>query len=275
MGIQLGGCSFSFGPMPLEPALRIVKGLGFRIVDLGVCPGNPQIHPVAAALEPDRCAGEAVNALDQLELQPDECFVMDFGEPINHPSDEVRRRNRKLFRGLLRFASLARCRSIMLLPGTVHRELGKERSFATAVRELREMARMSQDAGIQLNVEPCEPSIAQHPQCAADLCEQVAGLGLTLDYSHFIDPGYDQSSVEPLHRFAKHFHARQAAPGKRVEAADQGSIDFKRIISLLKQQNFHGVVAVEYVDCEITRNCGVDVMKETARMRAELAALIA
>lgn len=274
MDIEIGGCSFSFGPKPLREALQLVKNLGFGIVDLGICPGNTQLHPIEAATEPERYAAEANELLQEIGLRPEECFVLDFGQPINDLNDQVRNRTRKLFRGVARFASLTKCRSIMLIPGIVHPEIGPERSFDLAVSELRELVKMSQDAGVQLNIEPCEPSIAQAPRDAARLCEKVSGLGLTLDYSHFIDPGYDQATIEPLHQFTTHFHARQAAAGKRVAAVDKGTIDFKRLITLARAQNYRGVISVEYVDCEVTSKCGVDVMKETVKMKKQLSELL-
>lgn len=274
MDIEIGGCSFSFGPKPLREALQLVKTLGFEVVDLGICPGNTQVHPIAAATEPERYAAEANELLQEFGLRPEECFVLDFGRPINDLDDQVRKRTRKLFGGVARFASLTKCRSIMLIPGIVQPEIGPEQSFDLAVSELRELVKMSQDVGLQLNVEPCEPSIAQDPLDAAWLCEKVSGLGLTLDYSHFIDPGYDQASIEPLHQFTTHFHARQAAAGKRVEAAEKGTIDFKRLVALLKQQDYHGVISVEYVDCEVTSKCGVDVMEETIKMKKQLSQLL-
>jgi len=274
MTIEIGGCSFSFGPRPLRESLLMLKNLRFEIVDLGVCPGNTQIHPVQAATEPERTASEVIGVLEEMGMRPEECFVLDFGQPINDPEDEARNRTLALFPGLVRFASLAGFRSIMLIPGVVHPAIGRERSFALSVRALQQFVKMSEEAGIQLNVEPCEPSIAEDPQQAVRLCEEVPGLGLTLDYSHFIDPGYDQSSVEQLHRFTRHVHARQAAPGKRVEGVDRGSIDFKRIIFLLEQQNYQGVIAVEYLDCEITTQCGVNVLAETVKMKLELSKLL-
>ena len=133
---------------------------------------------------------------------------------------------------------------------------------------------MAEENLVHLNIEACEPSIAQDPRQAADLCRDVPGLGLTLDYSHFIDPGYSQSEVEPLHPFARHFHARQAARNKRVESVEKGSIDFERIVSLLKRDGYAGIIAVEYVECQTTRDCGVDVWKGTPRMKSELERLI-
>ena len=93
---------------------------------------------------------------------------------------------------------------------------------------------------------------------------------MTLDYSHFVDPGYSQREVEKLHPFARHFHARQAKRGKRVEKVEKGTIDFHRILSLLRRDQYQGVIAVEYVECETTRLCGVDVWVETPKMKSEL-----
>jgi len=247
---------------------------GFKLIDLGVCLGNTQIHPVQASERPERTASEVIGILERMSLQPDECFVLDFGEPINNPDESVRKETRRRFPGLVKFASLVGCRSIMLIPGVVDFSLGKQKSFDLSVLELRELVKISRDDGVLLNIEPCEPSVAQDPQDAIRLCEEVPGLGLTLDYSHFIDPGYHQSVVEPLHRFAQHFHARQATRGKRVETVEKGTIDFSRIISLLRHLNYQGTLAVEYVDCDTTTQCGVNVLEETPKMKAELEKLM-
>ncbi|MEW5977689.1 MAG: sugar phosphate isomerase/epimerase family protein [Acidobacteriota bacterium] len=271
--MRIGGCSFAFGPKPLAEAARILKGFGFQTVDLGACLGNTQVNPFEASGHPQETADTVNRCLDDLELERGECFVLDFGEPLNHPDPEVRRETQTRFKPLARFARLAGFRSVMLIPGIVHHSLGREKSYELAATELGVLCRIAEDEGVLLNIEPCEPSVIQDPGDVARMCEEVAGLGLTLDYSHFIDPGYRQSEVEVLHRYARHFHARQAAPGKRVETVAQGTIDFKRVVSLLEQARYEGIVAVEYVECETTRQCGVDVWQETPLMRAELVRL--
>jgi sugar phosphate isomerase/epimerase len=273
--MRLGGCTFAFGPKPLDEACRNLKELGFRIADLGVCLGNTQVNPFDAAEKPEATADTVNRCLDDRAMQRGECFVLDFGRPLNHPDESVRQETRRRFRPLARFARLVGCPSIMLVPGIVHETIGKEQSFELAAQELRILCETAHDEGVLLNIEPCEPSVVQDPRDAARLCEDVPGLGLTLDYSHFIDPGYSQTEVEPLHRFARHLHARQAAPGKRVETVRKGTIDFERMVSLLKKEDYQGVIAVEYLECDVTRQCGVDVWKETPLMRMELERLIA
>lgn len=272
--MRIGGCSFAFGPKPLEEAAQIIRELGFQVIDLGVCLGNTQVNPHEAAERPIAVADRVNRILGELDLLPGECFVLDFGQPINHPDPGVRSETRRRFKPLTRFARLVGCPSIMLIPGIVYEHLGQKASYDLSVKELRELCQIADDNQIQMNIEPCEPSVVQDPRDAARICSDVPGLGLTLDYSHFIDPGYSQSEVEALHPFARHFHARQAARGKRVERVERGTIDFPRILRLLERDNYQGIIAVEYVECETTRECGVDVWIETPKMKSELERLI-
>ena len=269
--MKIGGCTFAFGPRNLEETASILAAFGFQTIDLGVCSNeNAQVDPIMAAGDPDGMADQVVSALEPWEFELNECFFLDFGDPVNHPEPEIRARTRHLFPGLVRFARKIGCVSIMLIPGVIHAELGRQESFQLSVKELRAMVGIANDGGLALNIEACEPSVAEHPQDALRICQEVPGLGLTLDYSHFVDPGYSQAEVEPLHAYARNFHIRQAAPGKRVEKVEEGTIDFGRIFDLLKTSTYNGVVAVEYVDCDETTACGVDVMVETPKMKREI-----
>lgn len=273
--MKIGGCSFAFGPRRLEEAASILATFGFQVIDLGVCSTpNAQVDPIEAAGDPDRLADQVLNTLEPWGFELNECFFLDFGDPVNHPDPEIRARTRRLFPGLVRFARKIGCASIMLIPGVVHAELGRHKSFQLSVKELRALVGIANDAGLALNIEACEPSVAEDPQEALRICREVPGLGLTLDYSHFVDPGHSQDDVEPLHAYARHFHIRQAAPGKRVETVEEGTIDFGRIFELLRSSSYNGVVAVEYVDCDETTACGVDVMVETPRMKREIERLL-
>jgi len=269
--MKISGCTFAFGPRSLEEAASTLDAFGFQTIDLGVCSDeNAQVDPIAVAGDPDGAADMVLRALEPWGFELNECFVLDFGDPVNHPDPEIRARTRRLFPGLVRFARKIGCASIMLIPGVVHAELGRHASFQSSVEELRALVGIANDGGLDLNIEACEPSVAEDPQDALRICREVPGLGLTLDYSHFVDPGYSQGEVEPLHAHARHIHIRQATPGKRVETVEEGTIDFGRIFELLKSSAYNGVGAVEYGDCDETTACGVDVMVETPKMKREI-----
>ena len=56
------------------------------------------------------------------------------------------------------------------------------------------------------------------------LVQNVPGLTLTLDYTHFTRAGLPDSAIEPLVAHASHFHARGARRGARVPVRDEGTI---------------------------------------------------
>ena len=46
------------------------------------------------------------------------------------------------------------------------------------------------------------------------------------------------------------------------------------MIELLRAEHYEGVLAVEYVECAQTSECGVDALAETPKMKRELELLL-
>jgi sugar phosphate isomerase/epimerase len=76
--------------------------------------------------------------------------------------------------------------------------------------------------------------------------------------------GLGADAIELMHAFAWHFHVKQSAQGefKVKPDADNGAIDFKRLIGKLQADNYDGVVTVEFV----AQACW-DMQEETAKMK--------
>src|SRR5438093_178728 len=89
-----------------------------------------------------------------------------------------------------------------------------EKSGARLGKELAWRVEQSSNRGITFGVEAHVGSIAPKPKQALRLAQSVPGLTLTLDYTHFTRAGLPDSSVEPLIRYASHFHARGARRGR-------------------------------------------------------------
>jgi len=72
-----------------------------------------------------------------------------------------------------------------------------------------------------------------------------------------------------MHPYAKHFHVKQSAEGEfEVKPeADNGAIDFKRMMSKLKTDGYDGVVTVEFVAAPDVIEAGWDLKEETAKMK--------
>ena len=268
--IRIAGATFSFGDLTLEESADVLREIGFELADVGAgWSSYHQIMPQEAVEDPAGQAERLCRVMEERELGISELFIMHFGKPINCPDPEVRRWTRGMFEGITTFARKAGFESVMMIPGHVHEELGQtpEQGFDISVEELRAMVSVAGDKGLQCNIEPCMGSIAERPADAVQLVEAVPGLGLTLDYAHQVQLGLDHEEIEVLHPYARHFHAKQSAPGAFQALPDEGTIDFGRIVRKLKAENYDGVICVEFVTKEDLLDAGWDFRRETARLK--------
>ena len=99
------------------------------------------------------------------------------------------------------------------------------------------------------------------------LVEAVPGLGFTLDYAHQVQLGLGPEEIEVLHPLARHFHAKQSAPGAFQARADEGAVDFGRLLRRLHADGYDGDVCVEFVTKQELLDAGWDFRRETARLK--------
>ena len=274
--IRIAGSTFAFGDISLEASCDILKELGFDLADIGGSGWStftayvPQ-QVVQNADEPEKEAERIKGIMDAKGIGVSEFFVCDFGQAINHPDAKERERSRELFAKFARIGGLVGCESIMMLPGNVHEDLGQtyEQAFATSVEEYKWMVDVAKQNGLLLNFEPCIMSIAVEPAQAERLVQAVPGLGYTLDYAHQVQLGLTNEGIEPMHKYARHLHAKQSAPGEFEAKPDSeaGVIDFGRLIGRLKQDGYDGVVTIEFVAAPDVIEAGWDMKEETAKMK--------
>jgi sugar phosphate isomerase/epimerase len=267
---RLCGCSFIHPHRTLREGLELVQKLGFSFSDIGVGGNNGHYNPVLVAQSPIAFADEVQRETESLGIALSECFTLNFGTPINTPDSNQRQNTSRLFSGLCRFAQLAGCKSILLIPGPVHPQLGARVSLDLAVAALGNLVRIAGDCGVLLNIEADYESCANTPETADELCRRVPGLGLTLDYSHFIYQGIMQERVAILHQHARHVHVRQAAPGRIVAEADDGVIDYALVIKQLEDMGYKGLYCVECLSLRTEQSTPALSEKRTRAMKQEI-----
>ena len=164
----------------------------------------------------------------------------------NHPNPRRRARARHLLANLgihqpvRRKTCLGAARR--LFPGRAARGFlwpVLQRSWPGAADKLRA-------AGITFSVEAHVGSLAPLPKDALRLVQATPGLTLTLDYTHFVRRGIGEAEVEPLIAHASHFHARGARKGRLQTSFKQNTIDYARILSVMKSTGYRGYIGVEY-----------------------------
>ena len=246
--IEIGCCAFNFIGMGNEESLRLVRGMGFEYADIEAISSQAQINQLEAAAEPERVGAEVRDLAASLELVLAEFFVVDVeidGEHVapNHPDAALRARALEQFRRLCRCAEVTGCRSVMVVPGSPREGAEFEAEWDTSVATLRQMVPIAHDHGLRLNVEPHSGSIATSPELAARLRREVEGLTYVLDYAHFINQGFPQEEVYPLHEFTTHMHAKPCGVGRRL--VHNMALDLRPIIEQLAARDWDGIISCE------------------------------
>jgi sugar phosphate isomerase/epimerase len=272
--MELTCTSFSFPLLSFERALQAIALLDIPRYDIGAHEGASHIQPSQIEADPHRVAQRIHHAAGAAGLQTSDLFPT-FGHgfrdrPVNATDPAVRAANLTRFRALVTCARTVGARGITLLPGVVWDELGPERSFDLSVEALRELVAVASDASLRLSVEAHLESVAETPALARRLCDEVPGLKLTLDYSHFVAGGHPAEDVHQLVPYAGHFHARQAGPGMLQAGSKDGTLDFDDIVRRLAAAGYDGDMCVEYTWQE-WRDCWhQDVVSESIVLRDRL-----
>ncbi len=262
---------FTFPLLKHEQALQLIAMLGIKGVDIGLFEKRSHLQPSIEFKNVRRSAYRLKGKLDNLGLKAADVFMQPAGDfrtnAINHPQRSRRRRMRDWYLKTLEYAAGCKCRHVTITPGAhFEGELYRD-SFARAVEELQWRVDEAKHHRIVLGVEAHLGSIVPRPKPAEKLVKSVPGLTLTLDYGHFIRDGCSEAVIEPLLKYASHFHVRGGSRKRLQESFDSNTIDFKRIYKVMQKTGYRGWLSLEYVwtDWEHCNEC--DNLSETIRYR--------
>lgn len=129
-------------------------------------------------------------------------------------------------------------------------EIGLVTLQAEAALDLAALVRVAQRARITLAVETHLGYVTESPEAARRLLDDVPGLRLTLDPSHFAFLGrsLDEPEIAALFGVAGHLHYRDASEGVLQVSPGAGAIDPASFVERLNDACYAGAVTVEYID---------------------------
>ena len=280
--IRVAGSTFAFGKIDLEESCKIMKEMGFSVVDVGACGMSTftSYVPQWFIKDLDDTQGEADHirrVTDKYGLEIAELFCCDFGVNINDPDPDKRAWSQKTFEKVAKIGAAAGFKSIMMLPGMIAEDRGQtfDQAFETSVMEFRRMVDVAENMNLHCNIEPCIFSVAWKPENAIRLVKAVPGLALTVDYAHQTQLSLKADDIEPLHKYARHFQAKQSAPESFQAKPDEGWIDFDRMVRKMHDDGFDGIISVEFVSAPEVIEAGWDIRKESARLKEILDSAVA
>ena len=276
MSIELGCHYVSFQQCTVLEAAKIIQALGFSRMDLGTY--SPDFDPVFIADHVDQEISRFLQIANETSMMFIDALsglwpgVIKSEEPLegNHRSPQYRERYHSILAGFFDFAEGIGLEGVTLESGVYREKELPDVSFSRAVEELSWAVNLGKKHKLKIRIEPHVGSVVWHPELALKIVKLVPGLTLTLDHSHFVFYGlpYEQSAV--LYPYTSHLHARQAKSGHLQCHTVDGSIDFQRVITDLKESQYTGTICLEYVHSPWFGLDNVDCISETCILRNEL-----
>jgi len=271
VNLNLACADFTFPLLPHDHVLDLIGMLGVKGVDIGLFEGRSHLQPSQVLKNPGEAARELAARLRDRGLLATDIFLQTapdfFSLALNHPDAARRRQAREMFEKTLEFAVTCGSRHVTTLPGAQFEGEDHAVSFARCSDELAWRCERASAAGIAFSVEAHVGSIAPIPELAEKLVKSTPGLTLTLDYTHFTRQGIPDCAIEGLISHASHFHARGASTGRLQAAMKENTIDYARVLAVMKQTAYSGSVTLEYVWTEWERCNDVDNLSETILLR--------
>lgn len=222
-----------FSRLPLEQALRMINELEFGKVDIA-------IHEQGPHLRPSEVATDVSLAAQRIRIGP-KLTPAAFSLEIEADGEETTLKHLKAICKLGRMTAV----SVLTMPAS---PIGF--GMDAEVKRLTQLTRLVTTEGLSLTVSTKTGTMTETPAAAAELCERVPGLGLTLDPSHYVNGPHQGGSFDEVMPFVKHVHLRDTSrgPGKFQVRIGQGEIEYGKIVNQLERMNYDRLLSVAIHD---------------------------
>jgi len=222
---------------PTEPALRAVAGLGYRWVDLSALKWAPHVVVTNLVRDFDAEAGRLETLLAAHKLRVSN---LTFDAIESCPFEQYERE----FEALARLAARLRARLINLMAPSLKADR------ADQVEKLRRLQARARRHGVLLTLETHVGQITERPAEALRVCQEIPGLGLTLDPSHYYAGPHQGAPFDALLPFVQGTGFR--AGGRSWQEIQmpwgEGPIDFVALVRKLEARGYQGFYVCEYLE---------------------------
>lgn len=249
-------CStLSFSNEPLEQCLRHIAELEFQKVDLALGAENPQLTPAEVL-------ADSALVIRRIRQGPTIHFAAVTLESPWETQDQAATMD-----GIAHFAKQIGAPVIALDAAPVDAPLDAE------IQRLSALAKAALLHGCQLTVITKAGTLAETPESASRLCENVSGLGLTLDPSEFVYGPNQNRPYDQIFGWVRHAQLRDSgkSPDQRQVRVGRGEVEYGRIISSLKGHDYRGSLTVAF-DRKIPTD--FDIEPEVRKLRLLLESLL-
>lgn len=141
--------------------------------------------------------------------------------------------------------------------------------FNEEVERLQELVRVAEGEGVRVAMKSQIGRLSEDPDTVKVLCDNVRGLGLTLDPSHYhCGPGRNKN-IEKIMPYVFHVHLRDSKKDQLQVRVGQGEIEYGRLITSLQRVRYDHALSIQ-----IAPMPDVDQRQELRKLRLLLDSLL-
>lgn len=143
--------------------------------------------------------------------------------------------------------------------------------FNEEVERLRKLVAIAEQHGVRVSLKNEIGRLSEDPDTIKVLCDNVPGLGLTLDPTHFLCGRYSARDYSKLMPYVFHVHLRDSSKDCMTVKIGQGEIEYGKLIGNLQKQKYNRALSTHITPIE---DPDVDHTAEMRKMRLLLESLL-
>ena len=141
--------------------------------------------------------------------------------------------------------------------------------FNEEIERLRKLVEIASLEGAVVGLKTQIGCMSQDPDTAVVLCDNVKGLRLTLDPSHYVTGPHQGGPIDKVIKYVQHVHLRDSTKDRLHVRVGQGEIDYGKLIAQLGKVGYDRALSVHMPPLE-----GFDHRGEMRKMRLLLDSLL-
>jgi sugar phosphate isomerase/epimerase len=141
--------------------------------------------------------------------------------------------------------------------------------FNEEIERLRKMVEIASLEGAVVSLKTQIGCMSQDPDTAVVICDNVKGLRLTLDPSHYVTGPHQGGHIDKVMKYVQHVQLRDSTKTTLQVRVGQGEIDYGKLIQQLVKVGYDRALCVKMTPIE-----GFDHRAEMRKMRLLLDSLL-
>ncbi len=235
----------------LQEAIEVLQDLDFTAVEIAIHESAPHVKPSELLADTDR-AVQLLRHTHRLEIAG---YCLELGS--------TGEQHYKDFKEICRIAKATKVVNITV-PSA---ELGTP--FNEVVEHLQKLVDVAETEGVRVSVRSQLGCLSEDPDTLMVLCNNVDGLGITLDPSVYIAGPAKGKSLDKILKFVCNVHLRDSRPDAFQVSVGQGEVDYGKIVTQLERDKYDRAVTVHMTPMD-----GLDHRVELRKLRRLLETLL-